>query len=35
MRAKGIFFIPEIALAYAIGKEVFIYLELVFGNNEM
>jgi len=32
---KGIFFMPEIALAYAIGKEIYINRELVFGNNEV
>jgi hypothetical protein len=32
---KGIFFMPEIALAYSIGKEIYINRELVFGNNEV
>jgi hypothetical protein len=32
---KGIFFMPEIALAYAIGKEIYINRELVFGNNDV
>ena len=32
---KGIFFVPEIALAYAIGKEIYINRELIFGNNDV
>jgi hypothetical protein len=32
---KGIFFMPEIALVYSIGKEIYINRELVFGNNDV